>query len=145
VKSNVPVAQATMQEAVLPERVQEEPGQLVRATKGRPARAQCGCRARVDGVLRRARFTGGACRSGGYRRRPLTGGERLMFDYAINGRSPNQWNAGHPRRGPTGLKFVGRGVDLVAQGHSPRLRIRFAQGHRRPDAHGDLTDSFVLS
>jgi hypothetical protein len=74
---------------------------------------------------------------------PLTGGERLMFGQAINGRSPNQWNAGE--RGPTGLKFLGRGVDLVAQGHSPRLRIRFAQGHRRPDAHGDLTDSFVLS
>jgi hypothetical protein len=68
-----------------------------------------------------------------------------MFGQAINGRSPNQWTAGHPRRGPTGLNFLGRGVDLVAQGHSPLLRIRFAQSHRRPDAHGDLTDSFVLS
>ena len=32
VSSNVPVAQATMQEAVLPERVQEALGQLVGAT-----------------------------------------------------------------------------------------------------------------
>jgi hypothetical protein len=31
------------------------------------------------------------------------------------------------------------------KGHSPLLRIRFAQGHRRPAAHGDLTDSFVPS
>jgi hypothetical protein len=46
--------------------------------------------------------------------------------------------------GPRGLKFLGRGVDLVAQGHSPLLRIRFVQA-RRADAHGGLTDSFVLS
>ena len=32
-KSNVPVAQATMHEAVLPERAQETPGQLVGAAK----------------------------------------------------------------------------------------------------------------
>jgi hypothetical protein len=47
--------------------------------------------------------------------------------------------------GATGLNFLGRGVDLVAQGNSPLLRIRFAQAYRRPDAHGDLRDSFVLS
>jgi hypothetical protein len=46
--------------------------------------------------------------------------------------------------GPTGLNLESRAVDLVAQGHSPLLRIRFAQG-QRADAHGDLTDSFVLS
>jgi hypothetical protein len=69
--------------------------------------------AEFDGVLRRARFTGGGCRSRVARHccasdredrrqhgRPLTGGERLTFGHAINGRSPNQWTAGHPRRGP---------------------------------------------
>jgi hypothetical protein len=44
--------------------------------------------------------------------------------------------------GATRLSFVGRGVDLVAQGHSPLLRIRFAQG-QRAGRHGDLADRFV--
>jgi hypothetical protein len=68
-----------------------------------------------------------------------------MFGQAINGRSQTIGPQVNPRRRPTGLNFLGRGVDLAAQGHSPLLRIRFAQGHRRPDAHGDLTDSFALS
>ena len=66
-----------------------------------------------------------------------------MFSQAINCRSPNQWTAGHRRRGATRLSFVGRGVDLVAQGHSPLLRIRFAQG-QRAGRHGDLADRFFL-
>jgi hypothetical protein len=37
------------------------------------------------------------------------------------------------------------GGRLDTQGHSTLLRIRFAQGHRRPAVHGDLTDSFVPS
>jgi hypothetical protein len=53
VKGNVPVAEATRDEAVLPERVQEALGQLVGGSERRTAGAQRRCRARcadrVDG------------------------------------------------------------------------------------------------
>jgi hypothetical protein len=49
------------------------------------------------------------------------------------------------RRTKRSALYSCHGGRLDTQGHSPLLRIRFAQGHRRPAAHGDLTESFVPS
>jgi hypothetical protein len=54
--------------------------------------------------------------------------------------------AGHPRWAHRVRNSLGRGVDLVAQGHSPLLRIRFAQGTvgRTPTATSRTASSPAL-
>jgi hypothetical protein len=57
-----------------------------------------------------------------------------------------QTYAGHtPSSSATRLAFASPQRRLVTKVTRRFLRIRFAQGHRRPAAHGDLTDSFVPS